>query len=590
MSGDVSDIPSDHSFFDSAYVRSWLETTTVNHPQRPAMFDQFVAEISAANIQRLTVLELGSGPGVLAEQILSRCSVHRYWLVDFSPQMHELAQERLGLGLPVHEVRLHIHPFKGSGDGLCGSDQRAKEPITVTHTEIIYRRRLAVLAHAQRTKNVAETCRVFGISRTRYYEWKNRADRYGLDALMPKERRSPQMPSATPTHVVERLLTLAVLEPTIGCRQYADRLGDQGFVIAKSTVQKHLVDHALGTRAKRLARAAAIIAATTGLVTEAARDDEPFGFCLASAGPGELVCLDSFYIGNLKGVGKVYQLSAIDVFTRFAFVAIVVGTPDAAVSMRFLDRLLRHYRRHGVRSAPCSATTVLSTTPAPSALPWRPRGCVTCASRPARPTTTPWWSASTARSSKSAGARPSTAVTSPRSASSRPKPTHGSLPTTAADATTATTCVAGPLKRSSTTTSEQRQHDDHQPQRPSVTSTPGPEGLGDDDRATYVQADFKSPSWTEAISERIEVVVTMQALHELRHSSRSHLLHHQLASVAEPGGLLLICDHLRPPDDERPLYMSVDEHLSALELGGMINPSLVLTLNQLGLFRGTFPG
>ena len=219
----------------------------------------------------------------------------------------------------------------------------------MTHTEIIYRRRIAVLAHAQRTSNVAETCRTFGISRTRYYEWKNRADLYGLEALMPKERRSPQMPSATPTHVLERLLTLAVLEPTIGCRQYADRLGDQGFVIAKSTVQKHLVDHGLGTRAKRLARAAAIAAATTGLITEAARDDEPFGFCLASAGPGELVCVDSFYIGKLKGVGKVYQLSAIDVFTRFAFVWLVVGTPDAAVSVRFLERLLAHYRRHGIR-------------------------------------------------------------------------------------------------------------------------------------------------------------------------------------------------------------------------------------------------
>ncbi len=122
---------------------------------------------------------------------------------------------------------------------------------------------------------------------------------------MPKERRSPQMPSATPTHVVERLLTLAVLEPTIGCRQYADRLGDLGFAIAKSTVQKHLVAHGLGTRAQRLARAAAITAATSGLVTEAGRDDEPFGFCLFGAGPGELVCVDSFYIGNLKGVGKV---------------------------------------------------------------------------------------------------------------------------------------------------------------------------------------------------------------------------------------------------------------------------------------------
>jgi transposase InsO family protein len=247
-------------------------------------------------------------------------------------------------------MRLHIRPFEGSGDGLCGSYQRAKEPITVTHTEIIYRRRVAVLAHAERSANVAETCRVFGISRTRYYEWKNVADRYGLEALMPKSRRSPQMPEATPTHVLERLLTLAVLEPTIGCRQYADRLGDQGFSIAKSTVQKHLVAHGLGRRSQRLARAAAIAAATTGLVVpEAERKDEPFGFCLASGGPGELVCLDSFYIGKLKGVGKVYQLTAIDVFTRFAVVAIVLGPVTGAMTARFIGQALRLYRRHGVQ-------------------------------------------------------------------------------------------------------------------------------------------------------------------------------------------------------------------------------------------------
>jgi len=143
-------------------------------------------------------------------------------------------------------MRLHIHPLKGSGDGLCGSYQRAKEPITVTPAEIIYQRRLAVLDHAQRTGNVSEACRVFSVSRTRYYEWKNVADRYRLDALMPKNRRKPQMPEATPTHVIEALLILAVLQPTIGCRQYADRLGDQGFSIAKSTGQKHLVAHGLG--------------------------------------------------------------------------------------------------------------------------------------------------------------------------------------------------------------------------------------------------------------------------------------------------------------------------------------------------------
>jgi hypothetical protein len=67
------------------------------------------------------------------------------------------------------------------------------ETITVTPAEIIYHRRVAVLDHAARCGNVSEACRTFGVSRTRYYEWKHVADRYGLDALMPKTRRSPQL-------------------------------------------------------------------------------------------------------------------------------------------------------------------------------------------------------------------------------------------------------------------------------------------------------------------------------------------------------------------------------------------------------------
>jgi transposase InsO family protein len=113
-------------------------------------------------------------------------------------------------------------------------------------------------------------------------------------------------------------------------------------------VQKHLVDHGLGRRAQRVARAAAITAATTGLSTEAAREGEPFGFCHYSPAPGHQLAVDSFYIGNLKGVGKVYQLTAIDVATRWAIMLIVLGTPTAAHTIRFLDHVVRHWRRRGV--------------------------------------------------------------------------------------------------------------------------------------------------------------------------------------------------------------------------------------------------
>jgi hypothetical protein len=56
----------------------------------------------------------------------------------------------------------------------------------VTSDQVIYQRRLAVPAHAAATGNVAETCRVFGISRTRFYEWQRVAQRYGVEALTPK--------------------------------------------------------------------------------------------------------------------------------------------------------------------------------------------------------------------------------------------------------------------------------------------------------------------------------------------------------------------------------------------------------------------
>ena len=218
---------------------------------------------------------------------------------------------------------------------------------TVTSDQIVYHQRVRVLAHSRESGNVAETCRVFGISRKTFYKWRNAAELYGLAALWPKKRRRPAMANATPTHVVETLLTVAVTSPTLGCRQYADRLADHGFEVSKSTVQTLLVAHGLGRRAQRLARAAAITAMTSGLCTDAAREDQPFGFCHWAPSPGELVSIDSFYIGNLKGVGKVHQLTAVDTFTRWAIVWIVTGPVTADVSIRFLERIRRQWARLG---------------------------------------------------------------------------------------------------------------------------------------------------------------------------------------------------------------------------------------------------
>ena len=174
-----------------------------------------------------------------------------------------------------------------------------QESTTVTPAEIIYHRRVQVLDHAGRT-SVTEACRTLGISRTSYYRWAGRAQRSGLAALLPKGRRPPVMPTATPPDQVEAVLAEAVARPTIGAQRLVDHLAERGVRLSPSGVQKILRRHRLGRRAQRLAALAQLTAATSGIVTTQAKDG-PFGFCQVAARPGDLVALDTFSVGKPRG-------------------------------------------------------------------------------------------------------------------------------------------------------------------------------------------------------------------------------------------------------------------------------------------------
>jgi ubiquinone/menaquinone biosynthesis C-methylase UbiE len=91
----VKEVPSDHDFFDPAYVRHWTESISRYRPERKRLLEVFAAEAARINKGALSVFELGCGPGFLAEALLKNCEVARYTLLDFSPQMLELSRSRL---------------------------------------------------------------------------------------------------------------------------------------------------------------------------------------------------------------------------------------------------------------------------------------------------------------------------------------------------------------------------------------------------------------------------------------------------------------------------------------------------------------
>lgn len=220
----------------------------------------------------------------------------------------------------------------------------------MTHEDIVYDRRVRLIEYAAKINNVAEACRVFGVSRKSYYEWVGKAEQYGLSALVPKPRRRPHQPNAMSSEEVAVILAEALTRPTLGPKSLLRHVRARGVHRSASGVAKVLRRHHLGTARQRVAALASLTAAETGQITDAALEG-PFGFCLFASTPGQVVSLDTFYVGRLKGVGAVWQLTAVDVATRFAVVQLVVGDKTAAVAARFLDHLATALRTNGITLA-----------------------------------------------------------------------------------------------------------------------------------------------------------------------------------------------------------------------------------------------
>ncbi len=82
-----------HDYSKEAYVNEWASVANSKRPFRPEFFDAFVSELAVLHNPK--VLDVGSGPGFLAERVLNLCDVASYHLFDFSPHMLELSRARL---------------------------------------------------------------------------------------------------------------------------------------------------------------------------------------------------------------------------------------------------------------------------------------------------------------------------------------------------------------------------------------------------------------------------------------------------------------------------------------------------------------
>jgi transposase InsO family protein len=219
----------------------------------------------------------------------------------------------------------------------------------MTKDDVLFGYRLQLFDLAGRT-SIAHACRVFGVHRSTYYHWKRQVDRHGLEMLRPRERRRPQMPNQLPRMVEERILSFSIAHPGLGPKRVSSELRRKkwgGIVVSPNGVWKVLSRHGLNTRAKRLALIAGYAAPY-----EPPRDPGPEQHIDVDH-PGELVGIDCFYVGKLRGTkGAIWQLTAIDVCSSFAWVELVVakqGNPTARQTSALARRVAVELKDAGWR-------------------------------------------------------------------------------------------------------------------------------------------------------------------------------------------------------------------------------------------------
>jgi transposase InsO family protein len=215
--------------------------------------------------------------------------------------------------------------------------------------------KLSVLQLAESLRNVSEACRQRGVSRTQFYEYKRRFQTHGIEGLKDLPPIPKSNPLTTPPEQVERILALSLEHPTWGCNKLCDSLALEGIKISYPTIQNILNKHDMGTRYERLLKLEErSLSHQIELSPQQVAWIEKANPCfrerhIESSRPGELLSQDTFYVGVLKGVGRVYLHAVVDTYGSYAFGFLhTTKQPEAALAVVYND-VLPFYQDKGLQ-------------------------------------------------------------------------------------------------------------------------------------------------------------------------------------------------------------------------------------------------
>jgi transposase InsO family protein len=226
----------------------------------------------------------------------------------------------------------------------------------MTTQEKLMRRKLSLLELAEYLQNVSEACRVMGVSRQHFYDLKQAFEAGGLEALRDKNRRKPNPRNRAAPELERVVCALAVEQPALGQKRVANELRKRGLELSPAGVRCIWLRYGLETFKKRLRKLEEQAAAEGWVFTEAQlaaleraqreRESEPEE--IETHHPGYLLAQDTMYVGYLKGVGRIYQQTALDTYASVAFAKLYTTKAPVTAADLLHDRVLPFFADHGV--------------------------------------------------------------------------------------------------------------------------------------------------------------------------------------------------------------------------------------------------
>ena len=220
----------------------------------------------------------------------------------------------------------------------------------------IARRKLSLLELAEDLNNVSKACKVMGYSRQQFYEIRRNFQTYGSQGLIDRlpGAKNPH-PNRVPEHIEKAILAHALEFPTHGCLRVAQELALREINVSSGGVRGVWKRHNLLTKHQRLLRLEKHVQGKDFKITDSQiRLLERFSpefreRHIEAPYTGSLLAVDTFFVGHLKGVGRIYAQTAIDCHSRYAWARLYTSKmPVTAVHILNND-ILPFFEGHKIK-------------------------------------------------------------------------------------------------------------------------------------------------------------------------------------------------------------------------------------------------